>query len=77
MEGGGVVLQRIPARRGRETVTALMTVDFTTATVAVLETWCAATTTVSSLVSTITPRTTAVRGRPPDPNLPHQHQLQW
>ena len=46
------------------------------ATEAVLEAWSAAPTTASSLASTTTPRTTAVRGRAPDRDLPQQHQFQ-
>ena len=57
-------------------MTALMTGEPMMVTEAVLETWCAAPTTVSSLVSTITQRTTAVRGRPHDPTFPRRPQLQ-
>ena len=63
-EGGGAAPHRLPVRRERETVTALMTAELTMVTVAVQETWCVELTTVSSLVSTITPRTTAVRNPP-------------
>ena len=58
-------------------MTARGTAEPTTATEAVLETWCAGPTTVSSSVSTFTPRTTAVRGRAPDPNLPQHRQVRW
>ena len=57
-------------------MTALVMVELTMVTEAVLEAWCAAPTTAFSLASTITPRTTAVRGRAPDRDLPQQHQFQ-
>ena len=58
---GGAVLQSSLVVRERETVTDLQTEVNMTVTLAVRETSCVGVTTVSSLVSTIIPKTIAVR----------------
>ena len=67
--GGDVVLQSSPVMKERETVTDLGMEVNTMATEAVLESCSAGVTTVSSLVSIIILKTTAVRGRPQSPLL--------
>ena len=66
---GDVALQSSRVTKARETVMDLETGVNTTATEAVLETWCAGVTTVSSLVCIIILKTTVVKGRQQSPLL--------
>ena len=62
-EARDVVLQSSPVGRERETVTDLVMEVNMTATLAVLEIWCAAVTTADSLEDIITREMTAVRSQ--------------
>ena len=66
---GDVALRTSPVRRARETVTDLRTEVNMMAIEAVLETYSAGVTTVSSLVCIIILKTTVVKGRPLSPLL--------
>ena len=61
---GDAALQSSPVVRERVTVMVLVTADNTMVTLAVLETWCAAVTIVSSSELTITRETTVVSDLP-------------